>query len=78
MSDKSVSTASFWESKFKNEGAMWKFDPSDSAIETISLFKKKNINEILIEKPGLPENNPQPHILFNRIPIIHCRIPRGA
>jgi SAM-dependent methyltransferase len=56
MTEKSDSTTSFWESKFKNEGAMWKFEPSDSAIETISLFKKENINEVLIPGFGYGRN----------------------
>jgi SAM-dependent methyltransferase len=56
MTEKSDPTASFWESKFKNEGAIWKFEPSDSAIETISLFKKENINEILIPGFGYGRN----------------------
>ncbi|MEI6048603.1 MAG: class I SAM-dependent methyltransferase [Bacteroidota bacterium] len=41
----------YWESRFKNEGAMWKFEPSDSALLTMEIFKANKINKILI--PGI-------------------------
>jgi SAM-dependent methyltransferase len=35
---------------------MWKFEPSDSAIAAVSLFKKEGINEILIPGFGYGRN----------------------
>jgi SAM-dependent methyltransferase len=46
----------YWESRFKNEGAMWKFEPSDSAIRVLRLFKYEKINEILIPGFGYGRN----------------------
>jgi SAM-dependent methyltransferase len=46
----------YWEKRFKNEGAMWNYYPADSAIKTIELFKKENINEILIPGFGYGRN----------------------
>jgi SAM-dependent methyltransferase len=46
----------YWESRFKNEGAMWKFEPSDSAIIALDLFKSKRINNILIPGFGYGRN----------------------
>lgn len=46
----------YWESRFSNEGVMWKFEPSDSAIAAINLFMKENINEILIPGFGYGRN----------------------
>jgi SAM-dependent methyltransferase len=46
----------YWESRFKNEGAMWKFEPSDSAIYTLELFKNEQINDILIPGFGYGRN----------------------
>jgi hypothetical protein len=28
----------YWESRFKNEGEMWKSEPSDSALNTLRLW----------------------------------------
>jgi hypothetical protein len=46
----------FWESKFKNEGAMWKFEPSDSAIAAVDLFKSHNFRNVLIPGIGYGRN----------------------
>lgn len=46
----------YWESRFKNEGAMWKFEPSDSAIVAVDLFKSNKINKILIPGFGYGRN----------------------
>lgn len=46
----------YWESKFKNEGAMWKFDPSDSAILALDLFKSSKFKSILIPGCGYGRN----------------------
>ena len=46
----------YWESRFKNEGAMWKFEPSDSAAFAVDLFKSYKINKILIPGFGYGRN----------------------
>ncbi len=46
----------YWESKFKEEGAMWKFEPSDSAIVAAELFKTEKINHVLIPGVGYGRN----------------------
>jgi SAM-dependent methyltransferase len=46
----------YWESRFKNEGAMWKFEPSDSAILAMELFKSNNFKSILIPGIGYGRN----------------------
>jgi SAM-dependent methyltransferase len=46
----------FWESLFKKEGALWKFDPSDSAIIALETFKSEKINNILIPGIGYGRN----------------------
>jgi SAM-dependent methyltransferase len=46
----------YWESRFRYEGAMWKFEPSDSAIYALNLFKTEKIKEILIPGFGYGRN----------------------
>jgi len=46
----------YWESRFKNEGEMWKSEPSDSAINAVSLFKYEKIDQILIPGFGYGRN----------------------
>jgi SAM-dependent methyltransferase len=46
----------YWESRFRNEGAMWNFEPADSAISTLELFKSIRINNILIPGIGYGRN----------------------
>lgn len=46
----------YWESRFKNEGAMWKNEPSDSAFSAVELFRKERINKILIPGFGYGRN----------------------
>jgi len=46
----------YWESRFKNEGAMWKFEPSDSAIKALELFKYWKLIDILIPGFGYGRN----------------------
>ena len=46
----------FWESKFKSEGAMWDFFPSDSAIRTLEIFKANKFKRILIPGIGYGRN----------------------
>jgi SAM-dependent methyltransferase len=46
----------YWESRYKNEGAMWKFEPADSAMIALELFKSGRINNILIPGFGYGRN----------------------
>lgn len=46
----------YWESRFRNEGAMWEFEPSDSAIYALSVFKSEEIREILVPGFGYGRN----------------------
>jgi SAM-dependent methyltransferase len=48
--------AEYWESRFSSEGAMWKADPSDSALKTLELFKNEKVNKILIPGFGYGRN----------------------
>lgn len=46
----------YWEERFGNEGAMWKFEPSDSAFLAVKHFKSERINKILIPGFGYGRN----------------------
>lgn len=46
----------YWESRFKKEGAMWKFEPSDSALSALHIFKFEKISKILIPGFGYGRN----------------------
>ena len=46
----------YWESRFKSEGTMWKFEPSDSAKVALDLFSTHNIDKILIPGCGYGRN----------------------
>lgn len=46
----------YWESRFKNEGILWKFDPSDSAIQTLNLFQLNKFRKILVPGCGYGRN----------------------
>jgi SAM-dependent methyltransferase len=46
----------FWESSFKEKQTMWGFEPADSAITTMELFKKHGLNKILIAGYGYGRN----------------------
>lgn len=46
----------YWESKFSNGGALWSFEPSDSAIKALEIFKKNNFKKILIPGIGYGRN----------------------
>lgn len=46
----------FWESLFSKEGALWKFEPSDSAFMALDLFKSKNVSDLLIPGIGYGRN----------------------
>jgi SAM-dependent methyltransferase len=46
----------YWESKFKKGGAVWSFEPSDSAMLALEVFKKHGLNNILIPGIGYGRN----------------------
>ncbi len=46
----------FWEASFKNKQEMWGWEPADSAITTMELFKKYGLNKILIPGFGYGRN----------------------
>lgn len=46
----------FWEESFKDKKEMWGFEPADSAITTLELFKNNELNKILIPGFGYGRN----------------------
>ena len=46
----------YWESRYKVEGAMWEFEPSDSAMVALEMFKSNHIKKILIPGFGYGRN----------------------
>jgi len=46
----------YWESKFLNGGAVWGYEPSESAMISAEEFKKKGLNNILIPGFGYGRN----------------------
>ncbi|MBK7030031.1 MAG: class I SAM-dependent methyltransferase [Bacteroidales bacterium] len=46
----------FWESSFKEKQEMWGWEPADSALDTLELFKKYGLNKILIPGFGYGRN----------------------
>ncbi len=46
----------FWETSFRDKQTMWGFEPADSAISTVELFKKQELKEILIPGFGYGRN----------------------
>lgn len=48
--------SSYWESKFRYGGALWSFEPSDSAIISLEIFKKNFYRNILIPGIGYGRN----------------------
>ena len=48
--------AEFWESSFQDKQTMWGFEPADSAIASLNLFREKELNKILIPGFGYGRN----------------------
>jgi SAM-dependent methyltransferase len=46
----------FWEASFRDKQEMWGFNPTDSAISTLELFKKYGLSKILIPGIGYGRN----------------------
>jgi len=46
----------FWETSFREKQEMWGWEPADSAIETLGLFKKYGLNKILVPGFGYGRN----------------------
>ena len=66
----------FWESKFKSEGALWNFYPSDSAIEAVNIFKTNNFKKILI--PGIGYGRNARLFLENEFKVTGIEISKSA
>jgi SAM-dependent methyltransferase len=66
----------YWESRFRNEGAMWKFEPSDSAIYALGRFKNGQIREILI--PGFGYGRNAKLFIDNGLIVTGIEISRSA
>lgn len=47
---------SFWENLFAEQGTLWDFHPSDSALIALELFRENNLNRILIPGVGYGRN----------------------
>jgi SAM-dependent methyltransferase len=46
----------FWETNFRDKQEMWGWEPADSAIDALELFKKYGLNKILIPGFGYGRN----------------------
>ena len=46
----------FWEASFRDKQEMWGWEPADSVIGTLELFKKHGLNKILIPGFGYGRN----------------------
>ncbi len=46
----------FWETSFRDRQEMWGWEPADSAIDTLGLFKNYGLNKILIPGFGYGRN----------------------
>lgn len=46
----------FWETSFRDKQEMWGWEPADSAMDAIELFKKYGLNKILIPGFGYGRN----------------------
>jgi SAM-dependent methyltransferase len=46
----------FWEASFRDKQEMWGWEPADSAVLTLELFKKHGLNKILIPGFGYGRN----------------------
>jgi len=46
----------FWETSFRDKQEMWGWEPADSSIRTLELFKKIGLNKILIPGFGYGRN----------------------
>jgi hypothetical protein len=52
----SIASINYWETLFSSEGALWKFEPSESAKIAMDLFKSNSISKILIPGVGYGRN----------------------
>lgn len=48
--------AEYWETRFREEGAMWKTDPSDSALVALDIFREHKLENILVPGMGYGRN----------------------
>ena len=66
----------YWESRFKNEGEMWKSEPSDCALNSLRLFKYEKIDQILI--PGFGYGRNATLFIDNGFKVTGIEISRSA
>lgn len=68
--------AEFWEDKFSSDGAMWQFEPSDSALLAATFFSEQKAKNVLIPGFGYGRNaNP---FLDNGINLTGIEISKSA
>lgn len=46
----------YWESRFKDEGILWKFEPSDSTLIALKMFQAAGFQKVLIPGMGYGRN----------------------
>ncbi len=46
----------YWESIFRNQGSLWGYEPSDSAISALEIFSRNNLKKLLIPGIGYGRN----------------------
>lgn len=46
----------YWESKFRKDKTLWGFEPSESAITALEIFKENNVSNLLIPGIGYGRN----------------------
>jgi 2-polyprenyl-3-methyl-5-hydroxy-6-metoxy-1,4-benzoquinol methylase len=46
----------FWESSFKDKQAMWGFEPADTALAAVDLFRRHGLKKILVPGFGYGRN----------------------
>ena len=66
----------YWENRFKNEGEMWKMEPSDATLWALELFKANGIHKILI--PGFGYGRNAKIFIENGFTVIGIEISQSA
>lgn len=49
-------SAEYWEAKYKGNGALWNFEPSEATLFTLNYFSKRKVSNILIPGVGYGRN----------------------
>lgn len=66
----------FWETNFKDKQEMWGWEPADSVIRTLELFKKNGIKNILI--PGFGYGRNAKYFIDNGLKVTGIEISETA